>query len=43
MAEYSSSGTLLRRFIHGLGNDDPVIRYEGAGVNARRYLLGVWN
>ncbi|MDN7134977.1 RHS repeat-associated core domain-containing protein [Pseudidiomarina terrestris] len=39
MAEYSSSGTLLRRFIHGLGNDDPVIRYEGAGVNARRYLL----
>ncbi|MDN7134973.1 RHS repeat-associated core domain-containing protein [Pseudidiomarina terrestris] len=39
VAEYSSSGTLLRRFIHGLGNDDPVIRYEGAGVNARRYLL----
>ncbi|MDN7125376.1 RHS repeat-associated core domain-containing protein [Pseudidiomarina terrestris] len=39
MAEYHSNGTLLRRFIHGLGNDDPVIRYEGAGVNARRYLL----
>ncbi len=39
MAEYHSTGTLLRRFIHGLGNDDPVIRYEGAGVNARRYLL----
>ncbi|MFC0446240.1 RHS repeat domain-containing protein [Pseudidiomarina halophila] len=39
VAEYSSSDTLLRRFIHGLGNDDPVIRYEGAGVNARRYLL----
>ncbi|MDN7134975.1 RHS repeat-associated core domain-containing protein [Pseudidiomarina terrestris] len=39
VAEYHSNGTLLRRFIHGLGNDDPVIRYEGAGVNARRYLL----
>ncbi len=39
VAEYHSTGTLLRRFIHGLGNDDPVIRYEGAGVNARRYLL----
>ncbi|CAB0151899.1 tRNA3(Ser)-specific nuclease WapA [Pseudidiomarina piscicola] len=39
MAEYHSNGTLLRRFIHGLGNDDPVIRYEGSGVNARRYLL----
>ncbi|CAB0149710.1 tRNA3(Ser)-specific nuclease WapA [Pseudidiomarina piscicola] len=39
VAEYHSTGTLLRRFIHGLGNDEPVIRYEGAGVNARRYLL----
>ncbi len=39
VAEYHSTGTLLRRFIHGLGNDDPVIRYERAGVNARRYLL----
>ena len=39
MAEYNSAGSLLRRYVHGLSDDDPVIRYEGAGTSARRYLL----
>lgn len=40
IAEYNGSGTLLRRYVHGPGNDDPVIWYEGAGVSssARRSL-----
>jgi hypothetical protein len=32
VAEYSSSGTLLRRYIHGPGVDEPLIWYEGAGL-----------
>jgi len=39
VAEYNSAGSLLRRYVHGLSDDDPVIRYEGAGTSARRYLL----
>ena len=39
VAEYSSSGTLLRRYVHGVGNDDPLVRYEGSGTTNVRYLL----
>jgi RHS repeat-associated core domain len=38
VAEYNSSGTLLRRYIHGIGVDDPLIRYDGTGTSSRRYL-----
>ena len=40
-AEYDGSGNLLRRYVHGTGEDDPQLWYEGAGVNAttRRMLL----
>jgi RHS repeat-associated protein len=41
VAEYNTSGTLLRRYVHGLGaGDDPQVWFEGSGVtNAeRRYL-----
>jgi RHS repeat-associated protein len=40
VAEYDSGGTLLRRYLHGPGNDDPVIWYEGSavGTNRRRML-----
>lgn len=34
VAEYDSSGTLLRRYVHGAGDDDPLIWYEGAMVSA---------
>lgn len=41
VAEYNSAGTLLRRYVHGLGaGDDPLVWFEGPGVadSARRYL-----
>ena len=38
VAEYSSSGTVLRRYIHGPGEDDPVLWYEGSGLTTARSL-----
>ncbi len=38
VAEYNSAGTLLRRYVHGLGTDDPILWYEGAGLSDRRSL-----
>ena len=40
IAEYSSSGTLLRRYVHGAGVDEPLVWYEGSTVSptTRRYL-----
>jgi RHS repeat-associated protein len=31
VAEYDGSGTMLRRYVHGIGTDDPVVWFEGAG------------
>ncbi|HYG46791.1 MAG TPA: RHS repeat-associated core domain-containing protein [Allosphingosinicella sp.] len=39
VAEYDGSGTLLRRYVHGAGADDPILWYEGAGVAGRRSLF----
>jgi len=40
IAEYSGTGTLLRRHVHGAGVDEPLLGYEGPAVAAatRRYL-----
>jgi hypothetical protein len=38
IAEYNSSNTLLRRYVHGPGIDEPVVWYEGAGASDRRWL-----
>jgi RHS repeat-associated protein len=38
VAEYSSSGTVKRRYLHGPGMDEPVVWYEGSGLGTRRYL-----
>ncbi len=38
VAEYNSAGTVLRRYVHGLGTDDPILWYEGAGLSDRRSL-----
>lgn len=41
VGEYASSGTLLRRYVHGAGPDEPVVWYEGGGItsSAHRSLL----
>jgi len=39
IAEYNSSGTLLRRYVHGAGLNEPIVWYEGASVGTnRRYF-----
>ena len=41
VAEYTTSGTLLRRYVHGSGVDEPLLWYEGASVSwqNRRQLI----
>ena len=38
VAEYQGA-TLLRRYVHGPGIDEPLVWYEGAGLSDRRYLI----
>lgn len=40
VAEYNSGGTLLRRYVHCPGTDDPLVQYEGTKVasTAARFL-----
>ena len=38
VAEYTTSGALVRRYVHGAGADDPVLWYEGAGLTDPRSL-----
>ena len=37
VAEYNGS-TLLRRYVHGAGTDEPLVWYEGSGLSDRRWL-----
>jgi RHS repeat-associated protein len=40
VAEYNGiTGTLLRRYVHGPGADEPLLWYEGSGLNLRRGLF----
>jgi RHS repeat-associated protein len=39
VAEYDGSGTLLRRYVHGPGADEPLLWYEGVGLATRRGLF----
>jgi RHS repeat-associated protein len=40
VAEYDGiNGTLLRRYVHGAGADEPLLWYEGNGLTTRRGLL----
>jgi RHS repeat-associated protein len=43
-AEYDGANNLLRRYVHGNGDDDPLIWYEGSAVAAvnRRHLFANW-
>lgn len=40
IAELNASGTVLRRYVHGAGVDDPLVWFEGSGTaaSARRFL-----
>jgi RHS repeat-associated protein len=40
IAEYSTTGTVQHRYVHGAGVDEPLVWYEGATVSSttRRYL-----
>jgi len=39
VGEYNTSGTLLRRYVHGPGVDEPIVWYEGSGTSDRRWLV----
>ena len=39
IAEYDGSGTLLRRYLHGPGTDNPVAWFEGTDDSTPRYLV----
>ncbi len=38
VAEYNAAGVLLRRYVHGPAEDDPLLWYEGATLSDRRSL-----
>jgi RHS repeat-associated protein len=38
IAEYNASNSLLRRYVHGPGSDEPLVWYEGTGLTDRRWL-----
>ncbi|MEZ5499798.1 MAG: hypothetical protein R3E77_10265 [Steroidobacteraceae bacterium] len=40
IAEYNSGGTVLRRYAHGAGVDEPLVWYEGSGLTNRAWLHG---
>ena len=38
IGEYNSANALLRRYVHGPGDDQPLVWYEGALLTDKRYL-----
>ncbi|NJS13657.1 MAG: hypothetical protein HC788_02370 [Sphingopyxis sp.] len=38
VAERDAGGAILRRYVHGPGDDEPLIWYEGSGLADRRWL-----
>jgi hypothetical protein len=36
--ERNGAGTILQRYVHGPGDDEPVVWYEGAGLSDKRWL-----
>ncbi len=39
IAEYDSAGTMLKRYVHGPSDDDPLLWYEGASLATRRQIF----
>jgi RHS repeat-associated protein len=38
IAEVAGSGATLQRYVHGLGEDEPLVRYDVAGTGERHWL-----
>ncbi|WP_050407335.1 RHS repeat-associated core domain-containing protein [Massilia sp. NR 4-1] len=38
LAEYDGAGNLQRRYVHGPGTDEALVRYEGAGTAGKAWL-----
>ncbi|HVN46487.1 MAG TPA: RHS repeat-associated core domain-containing protein, partial [Steroidobacteraceae bacterium] len=38
VAEYSSTGTVLQRYVHGPKTDDPEVWYQGSGMTSRNWI-----
>jgi hypothetical protein len=38
LVEYSSGGSVLQRYVHGSGADEPLVWYEGSGATTKRHL-----
>ena len=38
VAEYDGAGTLLRRYVHGPGVDEPLVWYEGSGTTSKNWF-----
>ncbi|MBP6579937.1 MAG: RHS repeat-associated core domain-containing protein, partial [Sphingorhabdus sp.] len=38
LSELDGSNTVLRRYVHGPGVDEPIVWYEGSGLGTRRFL-----
>ncbi len=39
IAEYDGANSLLRRYVHGPGTDEPIVRYEGSSLTSKSYML----
>ncbi|WP_177179225.1 RHS repeat-associated core domain-containing protein [Sphingomonas sp. OV641] len=40
ISEQNTGGTILRRYVFGPNDDEPILWYEGSGINDRRWLIG---
>lgn len=38
IAEYDGANAIQRRYVHGVGVDEPIVWYEGSGLTNRRFL-----
>jgi len=39
IAEYNAANVIQRRYIHGVGTDEPVVQLEGTGITDKRYFV----
>ena len=39
IAEYNTSGTIITRYVHGPGADEPIVEYDGSGTGSKTWLI----